>query len=152
MSFHDRYRDLPDDFKLIEMVQIQTDIKGYEYEDCYVKLTKNGMLYIFPGFEWSASGPTVDSPWTRRGSLYHDALYYISLLGVFKGKDSKKVRKKADILFKKTMKEDLNKPKMKWYVASVVLPVRHSRCQIWYSSVRIWGRYYWEAKLKDDTV
>ena len=152
MSFHDKYRDLPDDFKLVEIVSVQTDILGYEFEDCYVKLTKDGMLYIFPGFEWSASGPTVDSPWTRRASLYHDALYYIASQGIFKGKNSKKVRKLTDKLFLKTMKEDLSKPKMEWYVTMVVLPVRHIRCRAWYSTVRIAGWSYWEAELKDDTV
>jgi hypothetical protein len=152
MDFHDKYRDLPECFKLLEIVVIQTDIIGYEFEDCFVKLTKEGLLYIFPGFEWSASGPTVDSPWTRRASLYHDAIYYIANFGVFKGKNSKKIRKIADVLFYNVLREDLKKPKMEWYVAVVVLPVRYTRAELWYRSVRVAGGSYWEAEYEDDSI
>lgn len=152
MNFHEKYRDLPDDFELIEIVTVQTTIVGYEYEDSYVKLTKEGLLYIFPGFEWSASGPTIDSPWTRRASLYHDALYYISNQGTFKGSNSKRVRKLADKLFLLTMKEDLKDPTFSWYEAMVILPVRHIRCRTWYYSVRAAGWAYWEEDLGHDPV
>jgi len=144
MDFHDTYRELPDDFKAIETEVIQTDILEYEYNDGYVKLEKNGELTIYVGFEWSASGPTIDSPWTRRGSKYHDALYYLAQKGVFKGRDSKKVRKIADKLLYHTMKKDANNPKMRWYKAMFVLPVRYTRCELWYNAVRLRGHTRWE--------
>lgn len=145
MDFHDTYRELPNCFKSLVIEIIQTDILGYEYNDGYVKITKDGTLTIFTGFEWSASGPTIDSPWTRRGSKYHDSIYYLAQEGVFEGKKSSKIRKKADKLLYRTMREDANNPKLIWYVAIAVLPVRYSRCECWYYAVRWAGRSSWES-------
>ena len=143
-DFHETYRELPNDFKSLVAETIQTDILGYEFDDGYVKLEKDGNLTMFVGFLWSASGPTIDSPWTRRGTKYHDALYYLGQFGVFKGKDSKKIRKKSDKLLHSVMKEDANTPKLSWYKAIFVLPVRYSRCRIWYTAVRLRGHKSWE--------
>jgi len=144
MDFHDTYRDLPNFFKSLYTETFQTDILGYEFDDGYVKVEKDGKVTTNFGFEWSASGPTIDSPWTRRGSKYHDAIYYLGQKGVFKGKGSRKVRKKADKLLYRTMKKDANTPKLKWYKAIIVLPVRYLRCETWYNVVRWRGHKHWE--------
>ena len=143
MSFHDTYRELPENFKSLEVEVFQTDILGYQFNDGYVKLQKDGKLTTYTGFEWSASGPTIDSPWTRRATKYHDALYYLAQQGVFSGKGSKKVRKKTDKLLYKVMKKDANTPKLSWYKAMFVLPVRYARCEIWYNAVRWRGHTRW---------
>jgi len=42
----------------------------------FIELTLNGQLLIKKGYAWDgASGPTVDTKSTIRGSLIHDALY-----------------------------------------------------------------------------
>ena len=83
MDFHDTYRELPNDFESLQDETISTDVLWYEYDDGYVKIDAAGNLTMYEGFVWSASGPTIDSPWTRRGSKYHDAIYYLSQRGVF---------------------------------------------------------------------
>lgn len=143
MSFHDTYRELPDDFKSLEDETFQTLVLGFEYDDGYVKIERDGNLTMYKGFEWSASGPTIDSPWTRRGTKYHDALYYLSGRGVFEGNRSKEIRKKADKIMYHIMKYEANNPKMSWYKAMVVLPVRYTRCECWYNAVRWRGHTRW---------
>jgi len=144
MSFHDTYRELPSCFKSLEDETFLTFILGFGYDDGYVKIEKGGSLTTYEGFEWSASGPTIDSPWTRRATKYHDALYYLSRKGVFKGPRSKEVRKKADKLMYRIMKYESNNPKMSWYKAILVLPVRYTRCECWYNAVRWRGHKSWE--------
>lgn len=74
--------------------------KGYEYqlaEDYTVQtgicppnplatgwlvLQPDGYLTIFEGYAWDgASGPTLDTPSSMRGSLVHDALYQLMRTG-----------------------------------------------------------------------
>jgi hypothetical protein len=44
----------------------------------FVSLTKTGILIIRNGYAWDgASGPTVDTKSSIRGSLVHDALYQL---------------------------------------------------------------------------
>jgi hypothetical protein len=70
--------------------------EGYKYqlaEDCtlviairpqkpivtdWIMLSPNGLLIIRKGYAWDgASGPTIDTKSTMRGSLVHDALYQL---------------------------------------------------------------------------
>ena len=63
-------------------------------ETDYLKLA-DGWLTIKKGYAWDgASGPTVDSKSSMRGSLVHDALYQIMRLGLL----SETYRKQADKL------------------------------------------------------
>ena len=71
-------------FKIIKAATIQTEILGFDFEDINVRLTIDGRLTVKEGFIFGASGPTMDTPNSREGSCYHDALYYISQQGGFK--------------------------------------------------------------------
>lgn len=56
----------------------QTDITGYEGHTEYVNLRHDGWLLIRKGYAWDgASGPTIDTKSSMRGSLVHDALYQL---------------------------------------------------------------------------
>jgi hypothetical protein len=49
----------------------------------WVELSRKGILSIKKGYAWDgASGPTVDTADTMRGSLVHDALYQLLRLGL----------------------------------------------------------------------
>lgn len=44
----------------------------------FLYIDETGLLVIFPGYAWDgASGPTVDTDSSMRGSLVHDALYQL---------------------------------------------------------------------------
>lgn len=44
----------------------------------YIVLSRSGLLWIRHGYAWDgASGPTIDTRSTMRGSLVHDALYQL---------------------------------------------------------------------------
>lgn len=74
-----------------------------DVETAYLKLTKEGMLIVKKGYAWDgASGPTVDSRSSMRGSLVHDALYQLIRLKLI----DKRYRYEADMLFKKIVIED----------------------------------------------
>jgi hypothetical protein len=65
-------------YQLAEDYSIQTTITGYDIDIDFIKLTPAGMLTIKKGYAWDgASGPTIDTPSTFRGSLVHDALYQL---------------------------------------------------------------------------
>ncbi len=45
-------------------------------------LSNNGFLTVLEGYAWNgASGPTIDTPSSMRGSLVHDALYQLIRVG-----------------------------------------------------------------------
>jgi hypothetical protein len=55
-----------------------TGIKGHEFSTEYLALDKTGLLYIKKRYAWDgASGPTVDTKSSLRGSLVHDAIYQL---------------------------------------------------------------------------
>ena len=78
--------------------------RGYKYQlrrewrvqtsvvDCsakissYVELWPDGVLIVRAGYAWDgASGPTIDSRSSMRGSLAHDALYQLMREGLIPG-------------------------------------------------------------------
>jgi hypothetical protein len=70
-------------FVLAEPFEIQTAIR-HECGAGFVMLSADGLLWINEGFAWDgASGPIDrDAPYTVRGSLVHDALYFLFRAGV----------------------------------------------------------------------
>jgi len=143
MNFHKKYVKTTPHWKVISAEflltitdKIKTGLKGYSYEDEFVKLTTEGDLTVKRGWLWGASGPTADGPeWcgkqTRKGSCYHDAFYHISNQEIFKGDNSKFVRKLADKLLYRMLKEESS-----WY--------SWPRNYLWYLSVRAAGWRNWE--------
>lgn len=97
-SFHDKYikispwwRIVSQTFKLTESHVERGPVRGFEFEDWQVKLCKNGFITIKEGFVWGASFLTIDTKSSRRASLVHDAYFYLSDQGVFKGPRSKNI-------------------------------------------------------------
>jgi hypothetical protein len=95
VNFHKRYKKISpwwkfirQKFEIIEATTVKGPILGYSYKDDLVELNKNGFLTVFEGFTWGASGPTIDTKSTRKGSCFHDAYFHISNQGVFKGDNS----------------------------------------------------------------
>jgi len=69
----------------------------------FISLTRSGLLTIKAGYAWNgASGPTIDSKCSMRGSLVHDALY--QLMGIYP--DLLKFRLYADELLFIICKQD----------------------------------------------
>ena len=53
------------------------ELAEYNVEIGFVSLS-SGLLTVRAGFAWDGpSGPTFDTPSFMRGSLFHDALYYL---------------------------------------------------------------------------
>jgi hypothetical protein len=95
MNFHKKYKKISpwwrfirQEFKLLIPHTEKTSIYGYEYEDDLIKITKTGFVTIKENFTFGASGPTIDTKSSRRGSGLHDGIFYISDQGVFKGPNS----------------------------------------------------------------
>ena len=90
-------------YQLVEDYQHETDIPGVSIATPFICLSKTGMLTIKAGYAWNgASGPTIDSKSSMRGSLVHDALY--QLMSIYP--DLLKFRLYADELFFITCKQD----------------------------------------------
>ena len=72
-------------------------------EDDFISIDMNGNLLVKAGYAWDGvSGPIQDTNENLRASLVHDAYYQL----MRRRKVSKDYRKKADLLFKKILKED----------------------------------------------
>ena len=77
--------------------------------------------FINKGYAWDgASGPTVDTPDSMRGSLIHDALYQLLRLGKLPAED----------------REAADKELLKACLADGMLPIR---AHVWYGAVRQFG-------------
>lgn len=96
-------------YQLHKHFQCYVPIKGYEayinidHNYTAVQLLLDGHLTIFPGYAWDgASGPTLDTPSSIRGSLVHDALYQL----IRTQQLPPEMKTIADNLFEKLIKED----------------------------------------------
>lgn len=70
-------------FQLAQDHSVHVAIYPAEVIACtYLRLMTNGVLWIGAGYAWDGlSGPTIDTPNSRRGSLVHDGLYQLMRLG-----------------------------------------------------------------------
>jgi hypothetical protein len=100
-----RYREIHKyRFELLDPERVQTVIVGFDIDTDYIRLRPDGKLLIKPRYAWDgASGPTKQTPDTKRGSLFHDALYQLMREGLL---DRKKYRIYADELLRKICLED----------------------------------------------
>jgi hypothetical protein len=122
------------EFEVLEDFTIKTDIVGFEYNDCNVKLDIWGNLTVKKGFCFGASGPTFDTESSIEGSCFHDALYYISQMGGFNfAPDNDKVRWFADKLIR-----DLCIKNGMW----------HWRAWLWYENLRAFGGISWDDRIE----
>jgi len=101
---------------------------GIEYSCRYYCLTKSGWLSILIGFAWDgASGPTLDTKNSQRGSAAHDALCQMIENGIL----PKSFRESADQILYDILRED----KMaKW------------RASLWYKVLRKVGGAYSQVR------
>lgn len=90
-------------YQLAKDYTIKTGIIGYTADTHFIILTSIGVLIIKKGYSWDgASGPTVDTKSTMRGSLVHDALYQLMRWELIPQEE----RQYADELLSKICKED----------------------------------------------
>lgn len=107
-------------YQLVKFYSIQIDIfVPTPIITSFIALSKDGVLLIKEGYAWDgASGPTIDTPSSMRGSLVHDALYQLMRLGLI----SENNRDYADSLLKKICIEDgMNKVRAKLWQTMVNL-------------------------------
>jgi len=63
-------------YSLWDTYRIRVRIRGYTVRHRLFELDADGLLTIFEDYPWDgASGPTIDTQSSIRGSLVHDALY-----------------------------------------------------------------------------
>jgi len=90
-------------YQLTRSVYLQTDIKGCACHWKWLSLDNKGLLRIESGYAWDgASGPTIDTSSSMRGSVGHDALYQLMRKGLL----PQSCRLYADDLLKKWCVED----------------------------------------------
>ncbi len=101
-------------YQTLETYGIQTDlltIDPVKTDGGWITL-QDGWLEMRPGYCWDgASGPTIDTPSSMRGSLVHDALYQLMREGLL----SQEYRVPADNLFEKICIEDGMGKFRAWY-------------------------------------
>lgn len=102
--------------------QLQTVIKpAHTIHENFFLLDTTGLLVIKGGYAWDgASGPTIDSSSSMRGSLVHDALYQMISLGLL----PITLRDEIDYLFYDIIRED---------------GMMDFRAWAWYRAVRAFG-------------
>jgi len=139
MNFHKKYKKISPWWKFIRQEFVlevchhrQTLILNKQFEDDKVALRKNGLLTVKAGFDFGASGPTIDTRSSREASCVHDAIYYLSDKGLFKGDDSMKMRGIADKLLYKICREN---GMFQW------------RAKSWLRTLEIFGGISWESEL-----
>lgn len=65
-------------YQLDEAYIVKTDVLGFSIDTEFIGLDSLGFLVIKRGYAWDgASGPTVDTDDTFRGSLVHDVFYQL---------------------------------------------------------------------------
>jgi len=70
-------------YRLREDYSIKTKVTGYSIFDKMFRLVEDGTLTIYDGYTWDgASGPTIDTKSSMRGSLVHDVGYQMMRLGL----------------------------------------------------------------------
>jgi hypothetical protein len=105
-----KYKELKNyKYEVAETYSIKTDLAPKQdiYEPNadkpFIKLSTNGILYIYAGYAWDgASGVAVDTKNFMRGSLVHDAFYQL----MRQGKIAFEHRDYADKLLKRICMED----------------------------------------------
>ena len=137
IPFHKKYRKVSSWWKFIRQefrLEIShsefVGIFDREYEDHFVKLSKNGVLTLKVDFIFGASGPTIDTKSSRRASCVHDGLYWLSQEDVFRGCCSDTIKDIADKLLYRMCRED---GMWKW------------RSRAWLAGVKVGGRFSWEV-------
>lgn len=90
-------------YQLNKDYSVATEIKSYNIDTLFIKLTPDGILTGRAGYAWDgASGPTIDTLNSMRGSLVHDMLYQLMREKLI----PMSYREPADRLLKNICKED----------------------------------------------
>jgi len=70
-------------YSLWEAYRVQIRIHGFTVKHRLFELDADGWLTVFEDYPWDgASGPTIDTKTSIRGSLVHDVLYEMIRLGL----------------------------------------------------------------------
>jgi len=116
-----KYREITHyKYELMETLSTRVPV-AEDVQTEFIELTE-GVLTIREGYCWDgASGPTIDTKSTMRGSLVHDALYQLMRMGLI-GQEYKPI---ADQTFRKLIRADGMCAFRGWY---------------YYNGVRFFGR------------
>lgn len=108
-------------YRLTKPLALQSSVKGFACKTAYIQLWDDGRLILAANYAWDgASGPTIDTASSMRGSAGHDALYQLLELNSI----PESCRVLADL--------DLRR----WCVEDGMLPLR---AEYWYRAVRLFG-------------
>jgi len=70
-------------YKITRPYKIRTNVRGYECVTPFIRLDKDGVLYVSKDYAWDGpSGPTVDTKSSLAASLVHDVFYQLMRLGL----------------------------------------------------------------------
>ena len=101
----------------------------------FVELKTNGLLTMKIGFFWDgASGPTINSPSSRRAACIHDGLYRLAQKKLISGETN---RRKTDRIFYDYLRAD---------------GMWKFRAKIWWRSVRRWASKSYTRRKKVKTA
>jgi len=91
-------------YQLEETERFQTALRpSRRLETPFIILYCSGEMTVFRGYAWDgASGPTIDTKNSMRGTLFHDAAYQLMRLGLL----SPEWRETVDDEFGRFLKED----------------------------------------------
>ena len=122
--------------QLVEDVTFDTNIHPHEnIVTRFVELKTNGKLTLKEGFFWDGcSGPTWDSPSSRRAGAIHDGLYRLAQKKLIGGETN---RKKTDRIFYDYLLAD---------------GMVNFRAKVWWRSVRRWASKSYVKRKKVKTA
>jgi len=118
---------------LSQDIRVYTPVIGKNVSARYFDLSPAGVLIGKAGYHWDgASGPTLDTPNSMRGSLVHDIFYQMLrdgqlINGEYSKRDHQRLRKIADKLIYTICRTD-------------GMPAWRARA--WYWGVRMFGAKY----------
>jgi len=119
-------------YELMETLTTRVQIDAEAHTE-FIDLS-NGFLTIRAGYCWDgASGPTVDTKSTIRGSLVHDALYQLMRMGLI-GQEYKPI---ADQTFRRLIKNNGMGSFRAWY---------------YYNGVRFFGSKSAAVQQREPTI
>lgn len=108
-------------YRLTDDLELQCSVRGIACRTEYISLWDDGRLILRKHYAWDgASGPTIDTESSMRGSAGHDALYQLIRLRAI----PVRLRDLAD--------KDLHR----WLIEDGMLAVR---ADYWYEGVRLFG-------------
>ena len=130
-------------YQLAEDESEQTQIKGFNIDTEFIRLTPDGLLTGKKGYAWDgASGPTWDSLYCMRGPLFHDIIYQLMRMGLIPLTWKPYADGLMYLLIMKSGKKYIEeKYKDSWDITKkVIFMAMERRALLWYNGVWYFGK------------